>query len=164
MPMPTGARASPNAVVMVTPATVAAEPASPVVATPVTAAPATPKTVPMILVAFTAKSSCWACVLAPRDEILKIPSQVSGSPRLCFLYMNNSTLRECGGRVRVPAPGVACASEALEVGPVELVECFPVPGVRFGVVGRVIGHRESVVGGVELEGVVDSGVSERALQ
>jgi hypothetical protein len=34
------------------------------------------------------------------------------------------------------------------MGPVELAECFPVPGVRFGVVGRVVGHRESVVGGV----------------
>ena len=38
------------------------------------------------------------------------------------------------------------------------------PGVRLGVVGRVVGHRESVAGGVELEGVVDSGVSERAFQ
>ena len=60
--------------------------------------------------------------------------------------------------------GVACASRALEVGPVELAECFPVPGIRFGVVGRVIGHRESVAGGVELEGVIDSSVSERAFQ
>ena len=48
--------------------------------------------------------------------------------------------------------------------PVELVECFPVPGVRFCVVGRVVGHSESVAGGVELEGVADSGVSERAFQ
>jgi len=50
------------------------------------------------------------------------------------------------------------------MGPVELVECFPVPGVGLGVVGRVVGHRESVAGGVELEGVVDSGVNERAFQ
>jgi hypothetical protein len=58
----------------------------------------------------------------------------------------------------------ATASEGWEVCPVELVECFPVPGVRFRVVGRVVGHRESMMGGVELEGVVDPGVSERAFQ
>ncbi len=45
-----------------------------------------------------------------------------------------------------------------------LVGRIPVPGVRFGVVGRVVGHRVSVAGGVELEGVVDSGVIERAFQ
>ena len=50
------------------------------------------------------------------------------------------------------------------MGPVQLVERCPVPGVCFGVVGRVVGHRESVVGGIELDGVVDSGVSERAFQ
>ena len=50
------------------------------------------------------------------------------------------------------------------MGPVELAEGLPVPGVRFGVAGRVVGHCESVVGGVELEGVVDPGVSERAFQ
>jgi len=59
---------------------------------------------------------------------------------------------------------VACASGALKVGLVEVVECFPVPGVRFRVVGRVVGHRESVVRGVEREGVADSGVSKRAFQ
>ena len=50
------------------------------------------------------------------------------------------------------------------MGLVELAECFPVPGVRLGVISRVVGHRESVAGGVELEGVVDLGVSERAFQ
>ena len=48
--------------------------------------------------------------------------------------------------------------------PVVLMECFPVPGVRLDVVGRVVGHRESVTGGVELKGVADSGVSQRAFQ
>jgi hypothetical protein len=62
------------------------------------------------------------------------------------------------------AADIACASAALEVCPVELVKCFPVPGVRLGVVSRVVGHRESVAGGVELQGMVHSGVSERAFQ
>ena len=52
-------------------------------------------------------------------------------------------------------------SGVLEVGSVKLVERFPVPGVRFGVVGQVVGHRESVAGGIELQGVVDSGTGER---
>ena len=42
------------------------------------------------------------------------------------------------------------------MGPVKLVERFPVPGVRLGVVGQVVGHRESVAGRIELQGVVDS--------
>jgi len=50
------------------------------------------------------------------------------------------------------------------VGPVKLVERLPVPGVRFGVIGRVVGHRESVTGGINLDGVVDSGAGERAFE
>src|SRR6266702_2874334 len=61
-------------------------------------------------------------------------------------------------------PAVTRASGAFEVGTVELAECFPVPGVRFRAVGLVVGHRESVVGGVELQCVVHSSVSERAFQ
>jgi hypothetical protein len=56
------------------------------------------------------------------------------------------------------------ASETLEAGPVEFVDCFPVPGVGCRVVGRAVGRGESVAGGVELDGSVDSGVSERAVQ
>ena len=39
----------------------------------------------------------------------------------------------------VVSAGVACVSGAVEVGPVELAECFPVPGGRFRVVGQVSG-------------------------
>jgi hypothetical protein len=65
---------------------------------------------------------------------------------------------------RRPAPGRHVRSGVLEVGPVKLVERFPVPGVRLGVVGRVVGHRESVAGGIELQGVVDSGAGKRVLE
>ena len=65
--------------------------------------------------------------------------------------------------------GVRCSgryvrSGALEVCPVKLVERFPVPGVRLGVVGRVVGHRESVACGIELQGVVDPGAGKRVLE
>src|SRR5580693_3605582 len=55
-------------------------------------------------------------------------------------------------------------SAALEMGPVEPVERFPVPRARSRVIGRIVGHSESVPGGVELDGVVDSGLGERAVQ
>src|ERR1700747_3071351 len=63
--------------------------------------------------------------------------------------------------------GAGCAALAasiLEPGPVEVAERCPVPVARRSVIGRVVGHGESVPGRVELDGVVDPGTGERTFQ
>ena len=47
---------------------------------------------------------------------------------------------------------------------VELPQRVPVPGAGLGIVGRVVGHSESVPGWIELQRVTDRGVGERAFE
>src|SRR5487761_362285 len=112
-------------------------------------------------------SSAVSCSVCTSRRCPFTWTAVGEAVRLSFVIthrLSRTRLAYCGAASAGGWPACGRSDSSLEPALVKLLERFPVPGARRRVVGVVVRHREPVVGQVELDGVLDAGVSERAVE
>src|SRR5262249_34524791 len=101
--------------------------------------------------------------IAPATSTQPIRAKARRDPTTGIVWIPRHGADRC--RLYESWPEAALAEMALtEVRPIQVGQGCPVPGLGRSIVGRVIGHRESVMSLVELDSVINSGVGQRAFQ